>query len=245
DLRRSRHRLLPVRPQQAHLDGVCANLEPEDRHDEHPGMLRRQPADRDMTEDPHQPDLPILSDEGVVAQGGEPDLGGHEGRRVTKFTRRSGTKIVRPGSRPSSAAFTFGLAIASFSAAGCEMPAGAVMRSRTFPSIWMTIVTSFAAATLGSNAGQLCRCTEPRPPRRSQSSSVMYGANGASSSSSVATPSSRLGPDACWRAFESSIIAATAVLKEYVWRSSVTLAIVRCTARSTSPSLVPAGCASD
>jgi hypothetical protein len=44
-----------------------ADLEPEDRHDEHAGMLRRQSADRDVSEDAHEADLPILTDEGVVA----------------------------------------------------------------------------------------------------------------------------------------------------------------------------------
>src|SRR5467141_1461843 len=80
DLGWVRHRLLPVRAQEADLHRMCADLERE------------------------------------VAQGREPDLGGHEERRVTKFTRRSGTKIVLAGFWPSSAAFTFGLAMASFSA---------------------------------------------------------------------------------------------------------------------------------
>jgi hypothetical protein len=41
----------------------------------------------------------------------------------------------------------------------------------------------------------------------------MYGANGASSSTSAPMPSSRLGPLAFCSAFDSSIIAAIAVLK--------------------------------
>src|SRR5206468_11854944 len=106
----------------------------------------------------HEADLAVLTDECVIAECGEPDLRAHDGRRVTKFTRRSGTKIVRSGLRPLSAALTFELSIARFSAADCEMPAGAVRRSRTFPSIWMTSVTSFAAAMVGSNDGPLCLC---------------------------------------------------------------------------------------
>src|SRR5207249_10984861 len=138
-------------------------LEPEDRHYEHPGVLRRQPAHRDIPEDPHEADLAVLTDECVIAECGEPDLRAHDGRRVTKFTRRSGTKIVRSGLRPLSAALTFELSIARFSAADCELPAGAVRRSLSFPSLWLTRVSSFAAALAAPNAGQLCLCTEPRP----------------------------------------------------------------------------------
>src|ERR1700694_3946117 len=213
-----------------------AHLEPEDGHDEHARMLRRQPAHRNVAEDPHEADLAVLTDERMVTQRREADLRRHDRCFVTMFTRRSGTTIFRSMTRPSSATFTFGLASASSSAAEVEMPAGAVMRPRTLPSIWTTSVTSFAAAIAGANAGQLWRCTDPRAPRRSHSSSVRYGANGARSSSKVDTPSSRLGPVACCSAFDSSIIAATAVLNEYVCRSSVTFAIVRWTARSTSGS---------
>ena len=62
-------------------------------------------------------------------------------------------------------------------------------------------------------AGQDCVWIDPGMPQRCHSSSVRYGANGASSNVSARTPSARDGPFACCSAFDSSIIAAIAVLK--------------------------------
>src|SRR3989454_1503107 len=213
DLGGIRHRLLPVGSEQPHAHGMSADLEAKDGDDEHAWMLRRQPAHRDVAEDPHEADLSVLSDECVVAERGEPDLGCHDRCFVTMFTRRSCTTTTRSTIRPSSAAFARGLARAIACACACGSPAAAGMRSRTLPSTWTTRVISFTAASAGSNAGQACWCTEPLPPRRSQSSSAKCGANGASRRTSVSIPYSRLVPRARESVVESSIIAAIAVLK--------------------------------
>src|SRR5581483_77314 len=240
DLRRIRHGLLAVGAHEPHHDRVRADLQPEDRDEEHARMLRGQPAHADVPEDAEQADLAVLPDERVVAQGGEADLRGHF---VTMLTSLPGTTITFAGAAPPSAARTFPLARARRSSSSLGVPAATVSLSRTLPSTWTTIVSSVADASFGSNAGHACRWTEPVPPRRCHSSSLMYGANGASSSTSVETPSSRLGPAAFISVFVSSIMAAIAVLKAYASRSSPTFWMVRWTARSTSASRGPAGCA--
>src|SRR6185295_16083142 len=153
DLRRIRHRLLAVGAQQAHHHVVRANIESEDRHEEHPRMLRGQPAHADVAEDAHQAHLAVLSNECVIAQRTQPDLPAH---LVTILTMRSGTTITLAGFAPSSAACTFGLARAARCTSASGRPAAMGIRSRTLPSTWTTIVTSRGAATVSSYAGQRC-----------------------------------------------------------------------------------------
>src|SRR5438094_3528513 len=222
DLGRVRHGLLAVGTEQPDNDRMRPDVEAQDRDEEHARMLRRQPAHADIAEDAEQTHLAVLSDERVVAQGAETDLRGH---RVTILTKRSATTMTFFGEAPASAARTFGLARAALRSASSEEPAGATIRPRSLPFTCTTMVSSAGAAISSSYVGQRCWCTEPWPPRLCQSSSVMCGAKGASSRTIVAMPSSRLGPAPFCSAFESSIIAATAVLNEYVRTSSFNTAV--------------------
>src|SRR5579859_1043522 len=212
DLRRVRHRLAAVRLPQSHDDGVGAGVEPEDRDEEHPRVLRRQPGDADVPEHAEDAHLAVLADEGVIAQRGQADLRLRH-RSVTMLTSLPGTTITFATRFPPSAALTFGLASAACFRASSAAPAGSSRRSRTLPSTWTTRVMATSRAASGSKAGQVWAWTEPWPPRRCHSSSAMCGANGASSRMSASVAASRLGPLAWKIAVESSINAAIAVLK--------------------------------
>jgi len=80
---------------------VRADLEAEDRHQEHPRVLRGQTAHADIPKDPHQAHFAVLPDERVIAQRAEPDLPAH---LVTILTMRSATTITFAGFIPSSVA---------------------------------------------------------------------------------------------------------------------------------------------
>src|SRR4029079_6577212 len=144
DLGRVPHRLLPGRSQELDDDAVRADLEPQDRDEEHARMLRRQAAHADVAEDAHEADLAVLPHERVVAQRRELDLFAHF---TTTFTRRSGTTMTFAGEPPPSAACHLRARSASRSSSASGVPAGISMRSRILPETWITIVTFFAAAS--------------------------------------------------------------------------------------------------
>ena len=90
-------------------------------HDELVRMLGGQTGHADVPEDAEDADLAVLSDERVVAQGGEADLRSH--RSVTTFTSLSATTMSRSIRLPPMATLTFELARAASLRASSAIPA--------------------------------------------------------------------------------------------------------------------------
>src|SRR2546428_4503681 len=145
--------------------------------------------------------------------------------RVTMLTSRFGTTTIFSTRREA----THGLPRSSFNASwrrrSSAAPPPTRSRPRPLPSTGTPTVTSVFLSASGSAVGQRCAKTLSRWPSRDQSSSAMWGQNGPSSRVIVSTASRSNaarsagstvpaeGASNPCRAFTSSMIAATAVLK--------------------------------
>ena len=128
----------------------------------------------------------------------------------------------------------FSSACASALIFSASQSTGTVIRLRSFPLIWMTIVISSSLATAGSKSGQGMSAAGLSLPSLSQSSSVMCGTIGVSSRIAVSRASrttdravrlSLVGCLTLYKTLTSSMTALMAVLK---WkRSSISCETLR------------------